>query len=224
MNPLVASILQLTPQELLGLLPDGGSHSHCTETECSAFASMRTRLGPVDNIANVSTISELTEMAGQVAIEEAVKVVAEEVEEHQQTDMEVEEPEGEEWISVEGMDDAVKCDGKEMVKLLDELNGPGTEVKAVDDPSSDTEENIDDLLDLDTCETNDSITGDNNFKVSKAAWEEMQKTMAASQKETKKLNSSLTAIRGELNKLKRPAATRNCSQPGRGKLSLSQNR
>ena len=53
-NPLVASILQLTPQELLGLLPDGGSHSHCTETECSAFASMRTRLGPVDNIVNHS--------------------------------------------------------------------------------------------------------------------------------------------------------------------------
>ena len=44
---------------------------------------MRTSLGPVDNIANVSTISELTEMAGQVAIEEAVKVVTKEVEEHQ---------------------------------------------------------------------------------------------------------------------------------------------
>ena len=66
-----------------------------------------------------------------------------------------------------------------MVKLLDELKEPGTEMKAVNDPSSDTEENIDDLLDLDTCETNDSITGDNDFKVSKAAWEDMQKTMAA---------------------------------------------
>ena len=79
-------------------------------------------------------------------------------------------------------------------------------MKVVNDPS-DTEENIDNLLDLDNCESNDSITGDTDFKVSKAAWEDMQKTMAASQKETKKLNSSLTAIRGELNKLKRPAAS-----------------
>ena len=95
-NPLVASILQLTPQELLGLLPDGGSHSHCTETECIAFASMRTRLGPVDNNNNLSALSEITEMAGQVAIEEkAVKVVTKEVErvdEYQQVDTEVEEP------------------------------------------------------------------------------------------------------------------------------------
>ena len=101
---------------------------------------MRTRLGPVDNIVNISTISELNEMAGQVPIEEAVKVIANEVEEQQQTDMEVEEPEGEEWISVEGMDDAVKCDGKEMEKLLEELNGPRTEVRAVNDPSSNTED------------------------------------------------------------------------------------
>ena len=36
LNPLVASIMQLTPQELLGLLPDGGSHSQCNEGECSA--------------------------------------------------------------------------------------------------------------------------------------------------------------------------------------------
>ena len=43
-----------------------------------------------------------------MAIEEAVKVMPEEVEAQQQTDMEVEEPQGEEWISVEGMDDAVK--------------------------------------------------------------------------------------------------------------------
>ena len=35
----------------------------------------------------------------------------------------------------------------------------------------------------------------------------MQKNMAASRKETKKLNSSPIAIKGELNKLKRPAAT-----------------
>ena len=64
-----------------------------------------------------------------------------------------------------------------------------------------------DLLDLDTCETSHSIRGDSDFKVYKIVWEDMQKTMAASQKETKKLNSSLTAIRGELNKLKRFAAT-----------------
>ena len=115
----------------------------------------------------------MTEMAGQVAIEEkAVKVVTKEVErvdEYQQVDMEVEEPAEEEWISVEGMGDDVKCDDEEMVKLLDELKDPGTEVKAVNDPSSDTEENIDNLLDLDNCESNDSITGDTNFKVSKAA-------------------------------------------------------
>ena len=138
-------------------------HYYCTETECSAFASMRTRQGPVDNIVNHSPISELTEMAGQVDIEEAVKVVTKEVErmeEHQQTDMEGEEPAEEEWISMEGMDDAVKCDDEDMVKLLDELKEPGTEVKAVDDPSSDTEENIDNLLDLDNCESNYSITGD----------------------------------------------------------------
>ena len=128
---------------------------------------MRTRLGPVDNIVNISTISELNEMAGQVPIEEAVKVMANEVEEQQQTDMEVEEPEGEEWISVKGMDDAVKCDGKEMEKLIEELNGPGTEENAVDDPSSDTEEKIDNLLDLDTCETIDSITGTKTSKSQK---------------------------------------------------------
>ena len=51
-----------------------------------------------------------------MAIEEAVKVMPEEVEAQQQTDMELEEPGLEEWISVEGMDDAVKCDGKEMDK------------------------------------------------------------------------------------------------------------
>ena len=37
-----------------------------------------------------------------------------------------------------------------------------------------------------------------DFKVSKDDWEEMQMTMAASQVETKKLTSSLTAIRGNL--------------------------
>ena len=111
--------------------------------------------------------------------------------------MEVEERAEEEWISVEGINDAVKCDDEDMVKLLDELKEPGTEVKAVNDPSSDTEENIDNLLDLDNCESNDSITGDTDFKVSKAAWEDMQTTMVASQKETKKLNSTLTAIRGK---------------------------
>ena len=129
---------------------------------------MRTRLSPVDNIANVSTISELTEMAGQVAIEEAMKVVTKEVEEHQQTDMKVEEPDEEERISAEAMDDAVKCDDEDIVKLVDALKESGTEMKAVNDPSSDTEENIDDLLDLDNCESNDSITGDIDFKVSRA--------------------------------------------------------
>ena len=141
-------------------------------------------------------------MTGKVDIEEkAVKEVTKEVEkvdELQQVDMEVEEPGEAEWISVEGMDDAVDCNNEEMVKLLDELQDPGTEVNAVNAPS-DTEENIDKLLDLDTCESNNSITGDNNFKVSKADWEDMQNTMAASQEETKKLNSSLTAIRGKLN-------------------------
>ena len=46
------------------------------ETECRAFASMRSRLGPVENNANISTISELTEMTGQVAIDEEVKGMA----------------------------------------------------------------------------------------------------------------------------------------------------
>ena len=89
----------------------GGSHSYCTEKECIAFASMRTRLEPVDNKDNLSTFSEITAMAGQVAIEEkAVKVATKEVQrvdEFQQVDMEVEEPGEGEWISVEGMDDAV---------------------------------------------------------------------------------------------------------------------
>ena len=77
-------------------------------------------------------------MAGQVAIEEkAIKVATNEMErvdEFQQVDMEVEEPVEGEWISVEGMDDAVNCNDEEMVKLLDELQDPGIEVKAVNAP------------------------------------------------------------------------------------------
>ena len=90
LNPLVASSMQLTPQELLGLLPDGGSHSHFSVLRKSAFFL---RLGPVDTNDNLSTVSEITEMAGQVAIEEkAVEEVTKEVEiekEFQQIDTEV---------------------------------------------------------------------------------------------------------------------------------------
>ena len=123
---------------------------------------------------------------------------------------------------MEGMGDVVNFNAQEMDKLIEELHNPGTEVKAVSAPGY-TKENIDKLMDLGTCDSNSSTTGDNDFKVSKADWEEMQKTMAASQVETKKLTSSLTAIRGELNKLKRP--TKNPPeaelQPARKKKKVS---
>ena len=84
---------------------------------------MRTRLGPVDINDNLSTVSEITAMAGQVAIEEkAVKEVTKEVEseEFQQVDMEVEEKDEGEWISGEGMDDAVNYNAKEMDKFIED--------------------------------------------------------------------------------------------------------
>ena len=61
--------MSLTPQELLGLLPDGATHSQCTEGNCSTFAFMRMQLGPVDINDNIN-VSELTAMAEKVAIEE----------------------------------------------------------------------------------------------------------------------------------------------------------
>ena len=155
----------------------------------------RTRLGPVDTNDNLSTASEITAMAGQLAIKEkAVEEVTKEVEseeEFQQVDMGGDEKGEGEWILVEGMDDAINYNQKYMDKLIDELRNPVTEVKAVSAPGY-TEENIDKLLDLGTCEsTSSSATGDNDFKVSKAEWEDTQKTiksLTASQVETKKLS------------------------------------
>ena len=52
----------------------------CVFRSCIAFSGMRTRLGPVDTNNNLSTVSEITAMAGQVAIEEkAGKVATKEV-------------------------------------------------------------------------------------------------------------------------------------------------
>ena len=64
--------------------------------------------------------------------------------------MEVEEKEDEEWISVDGMDDAVNFN---------------IQVKAVSAPGY-PEENIDKLLDLGTCESpSSSATGDRSPKL-----------------------------------------------------------
>ena len=48
--------------------------------------------------------------------------------------MEVEEKDDGEWISVEGMDDAVNYNAKEMDKLIEELRDLGTKVNAVSAP------------------------------------------------------------------------------------------
>ena len=73
------------------------------------------------------------------------------------------------------MDDAINYNAKEMGKLIEELRDPGTEVKAVSVPGY-TEENIDKLLDLGACMSNNSsATRDKDFKVSKADWEKCRR-------------------------------------------------
>ena len=85
----------------------------------------------------------------------------------------------------------------ELGSCIKELSG--NEEKAVTAPSI-TEENSEQLPDLGASQST------RNY--SRAEWEDLQRTvkkLAASRAETKNLNSSLTAIRGEMNKLKRPS-------------------